>query len=242
MAKCNCSGQSCGCRIIAGDGISITGAGSNASPLVVSAEGGGGAESGWAAGDRKETYRTVTDAGWLECNGQAVSRTTYADLFAAIGTAYGAGDGSTTFNVPNETGRTTVGAGSGYPQGATGGAATTTLLVANLPVHTHTISHVHAIDHDHASFDTASTGAHRHEIEVSGSAGGSNNSVPQGQASGTDTNGPMRTDGGHTHPINVPAYSGDSGPASASASGSTGSGSPFSNLPPYRAMRVLIKT
>lgn len=39
--------------------------------------------------------------GWLLCNGQAVSRTTYADLFAVIGTAYGVGDGSTTFNIPD---------------------------------------------------------------------------------------------------------------------------------------------
>lgn len=43
-------------------------------------------------------------AGWLLCNGQAVSRTTYAALFAVIGTAYGPGDGSTTFNVPNYSG------------------------------------------------------------------------------------------------------------------------------------------
>src|SRR5262245_30304705 len=40
-------------------------------------------------------------SGWLLCNGQAVSRTTYANLFAAIGTAYGSGDGTSTFNVPN---------------------------------------------------------------------------------------------------------------------------------------------
>lgn len=40
-------------------------------------------------------------AGWLECNGAAVSRTTYASLFAAIGTTYGTGDGSTTFNLPD---------------------------------------------------------------------------------------------------------------------------------------------
>lgn len=40
-------------------------------------------------------------AGYLPCNGAAVSRTTYANLFAVIGTTYGAGDGSTTFNVPN---------------------------------------------------------------------------------------------------------------------------------------------
>ena len=39
--------------------------------------------------------------GWLICNGQSVSRTTYAALYAVIGTTYGAGDGSTTFNVPN---------------------------------------------------------------------------------------------------------------------------------------------
>lgn len=37
---------------------------------------------------------------WLQCNGQAVSRTTYANLFASIGTTYGAGDGSTTFALP----------------------------------------------------------------------------------------------------------------------------------------------
>ena len=40
-------------------------------------------------------------AGWLECNGSAVSRTTYAALFAAIGTEYGVGDGTTTFNLPD---------------------------------------------------------------------------------------------------------------------------------------------
>lgn len=44
---------------------------------------------------------TVIPIGWLLCNGQAVSRTDYADLFAVIGTAYGSGDGSTTFNIPD---------------------------------------------------------------------------------------------------------------------------------------------
>ncbi len=49
-----------------------------------------------------EAYAGSTaPAGWLKCNGAAVSRTTYANLFAAIGTTYGAGDGSTTFNVPD---------------------------------------------------------------------------------------------------------------------------------------------
>lgn len=44
--------------------------------------------------------------GWLLCDGSAVSRTLYAELFAAIGTTYGAGDGSTTFNIPNLVGLT----------------------------------------------------------------------------------------------------------------------------------------
>lgn len=49
-------------------------------------------------------FHTVPD-GWLLCNGAAVSRTTYANLFAVIGTKYGTGDGSTTFNLPNLAGR-----------------------------------------------------------------------------------------------------------------------------------------
>lgn len=56
--------------------------------------------------------------GWLMCNGQAVSRTTYATLFNKIGTAYGAGDGSTTFNLPNYTNRVAQGLGTGYVEPA----------------------------------------------------------------------------------------------------------------------------
>ena len=49
--------------------------------------------------------------GWFLCNGQAISRTTYADLFAVIGTTYGSGNGSTTFNLPNLGGRIPIGRG-----------------------------------------------------------------------------------------------------------------------------------
>lgn len=51
-------------------------------------------------------------AGWLLCDGSTASRTTYADLFAIIGTAYGAGDGATTFNLPDLRGRVAVGKGT----------------------------------------------------------------------------------------------------------------------------------
>ena len=51
---------------------------------------------------------TIPD-NWLLCDGSAVSRVDYSELFAVIGTSYGAGDGTTTFNLPNKNGRTSVG-------------------------------------------------------------------------------------------------------------------------------------
>lgn len=72
---------------------------------------------------------------WLICDGTAVSRSTYASLFAAIGTTYGVGNGSTTFNLPDLRGRVPVGrnAGTFGTLGATGGAETVTLTNAQLP-------------------------------------------------------------------------------------------------------------
>lgn len=67
--------------------------------------------------------------GWLLCAGAAVSRSTYAALFAVIGTTFGVGDGSTTFNVPNYTNRTPY----GTTVGATGGSADAVVVT-----HTHT--------------------------------------------------------------------------------------------------------
>ena len=55
---------------------------------------------------------TTAPSGWLICNGMAVSRTTYADLFDAIGTTFGSGDGSTTFNIPDLRNRAVMGAGT----------------------------------------------------------------------------------------------------------------------------------
>lgn len=55
------------------------------------------------AGFIKETADDIIPTGWLECDGSAVSRSEYSELFEKIGTTYGSGDGSTTFNVPNET-------------------------------------------------------------------------------------------------------------------------------------------
>ena len=76
---------------------------------------------------------------WLKCNGQAISRTTYADLFSVIGTTYGSGDGSTTFNLPNISERVIVGNnGDGeFSLGNTGGEKEHALTINEMPSHTH---------------------------------------------------------------------------------------------------------
>lgn len=78
---------------------------------------------------------------WLICDGSAISRTTYSVLWAIIGTTYGAGDGSTTFNIPNFSQRMPFGYSSpSFNMGTTGGATTKTLATSELPSHTHSAS------------------------------------------------------------------------------------------------------
>lgn len=97
-------------------------------------------------------------SGWLSCTGVAVSRTTYAALFAAISTTYGSGDGSTTFNLPNTQGVTIYGAGSQTIGGNTYSSTQGTTSADQMQGHTHTDSgHTHLLPITTAAASVGST-------------------------------------------------------------------------------------
>jgi microcystin-dependent protein len=93
--------------------------------------------AGVDVGDIKLTARPVAPVGWLLCNGAAISRVQFAALFAAIGGTYGAGDGATTFNLPNLGDRVALGASPSRGPGAIGGAEWHVLSIAEMPFHDH---------------------------------------------------------------------------------------------------------
>ena len=120
---------------------------------------------------------STAPTGWLLCSNQPVSRTTYSALFAVIGTTYGSGDGSTTFNVPDLRGRTVAGLDNmggtdaarlsiANTLGTTTGTETVTLTSAEMPSHTHTQdSHNHTQNsHNHTQ------DAHFHSVANTGTA------------------------------------------------------------------------
>ncbi len=167
--------------------------------------------------------------GWLECYGQAISRTTYSALFAAISTVYGVGDGSTTFNLPDMRGRVIAGeddmggssanrltgvTGSvdGDTLGNTGGAETHTLTTAQLASHTHTGT----TGNENAS--------HTHNFgSQTDSGSGSFNGLVDVGGSGTATSGTQSANHQHTF-----------------TSDASGSGSAHNNVQPTIILKWII--
>jgi len=109
-------------------------------------------------GDIKFNAGAAQPAGWLPCNGAAVSRTTYAALFAAIGAIYGAGDGSTTFNLPDSRGLVIRGLDNG--RGLDPGRALGSYQADNIAAHTHA-NYLSQTAHTH----TASDAGHTHGVQ-----------------------------------------------------------------------------
>jgi microcystin-dependent protein len=126
-------------------------------------------------------------SGFLECNGQTVSRTTYSALFAIVGTTYGAGDGSSTFAVPNLGDNVPVGKSNNKALGSTGGANTVT-PTGNIGGST-----------ANATLSTAQLASHSHS-----SGGSSYNNMPNfgganPKAAITANTGSAGSGSGHSH-------------------------------------------
>ena len=198
--------------------------------------------------------------GWLLCNGAAVSRTTYANLFSVIGTTYGAGNGSTTFNVPNLTQKFPLGkanSGTGSSLGGTGGAIDHNHTMA----HTHSIpSHVHGLNnHTHSvpshshplsgnawakfGYNLADAGklhwglisqswTSTHSLSYSGVSPNSSGSVP----TATELDGNTDSGGSGT----TGAASGNTASGGSGTSGSASSSTTSANNPPYLVVNFII--
>jgi len=160
--------------------------------------------------------------GYLLCAGAAVSRTTYATLFAVIGTTFGVGDGATTFNLPDFRDRMPIGAGTTYALNASGGSADAVVVS-----HTHTTT-------NNLTFSGNALPGHSHSMPLNngGSSSGSPTAVLPSNV--------------------VPAYilntaSVSAGTPSGTITGSvtnasTGVSATNANLPPYRGIYFIIKT
>lgn len=177
------------------------------------------------AGSIKMWGSSTPPNNWALCNGQAVSRTTYATLFSRIGTTYGAGNGSTTFNLPNFVDRFAVGAGNGYGPGATGG-----YVDASVITHTHPVSTSISINdpgHNHNVSYASSVAAPTLYVNRTERATASSASLGSGPGSDIGLS---------------PAITGISASATTSISAPDGSVSGTGrNLPPYISAYWIIK-
>ena len=204
-------------------------------------------------------------SGYLLCQGQAVSRTTYSSLFAIIGTTFGAGDGSTTFNLPDLQGAFPLGKSGSYALGATGGSADQTTLIQHQhadtfavsngaashthagPSHTHSgPSHTHALTSGNTNFWRVSgtvSGAATGSIMVFGTySGRSNIGTEYTDAGGTGNTGASGTAStgaaSNTNATHGHGLTGTVGNVSG-ASTSAGTGA---NMPPYVGVNFIIRT
>jgi len=168
------------------------------------------------------TIATVP-TGYLFCNGAAVSRTTYADLFTAIGTIYGVGDTSTTFNLPDLRDKFIVGAkqdDSGIPKSNIEGSLAASGGAATAP-HTHT-----GPSHVHQWYDYFGVNSSAQTFDSNGSG--------VWTTFATNAGGVTQIAAGYAAGLSVDGYT------TAAGTGATGSTSP-AIIPPYYAISYIIK-
>ena len=159
--------------------------------------------------------------GWLLCDGSAVGREAFSKLFSVIGTTYGAGDGSTTFNLPDLRDRFPVGAGLTYSRNSKGGADTVTLTTNQIPAHTHGKSG--------AITNGITGGSHTHSMKSIWSDGSGSSSAYTMSSNRKQT---TRSTDSQTHTHNLPAHEHTS----------VGGGQAHENRPPYIGVNFIICT
>lgn len=182
--------------------------------------------------------------GYLMCDGSAVSRGTYAALFAAIGTTYGVGDGSTTFNIPDLTGRVVIGVSGTHALGTTGGEASHALLETELPVHHHEVP-----QHGHGNDIVATVPQLSHTItQPAFKYTASSTASRYGDASGAaryntvaNASGSRATDAAIAdHDAASCTVTGGITASSDTNTATAGSGDAHNNLQPYTALNYII--
>ena len=168
-------------------------------------------QPGFSSGMIQMFAGSSAPAGWLLCNGAAISRTTYAALFTEIGTTYGVGDGSTTFNVPNTQGIFVRGAGSQSISGISHSGTLATTQNDSMQGHYHSDG-----QHSHQPGDSTQFVTTGDQLHSAASGGGATpyqlGSTPQSfttsnganvqSPSNDGTNGTPRT-GTETRPANI---------------------------------------
>lgn len=176
--------------------------------------------------------------GYLLCDGSLVSRSTFSALFQAIGTIWGAGDGSTTFNLPDLRDKFLMGAGGAHSVGDLGGASSFILDIGQLPAHTHTIT-----DPGHSHVFTGT--AHTHGITDPGHVHTSLTATATNTAGGAGGTAVAGNTGSATTGVTVNAATGggSNAPSTTGVSvNATGSGDPVSLIPPFAGVNYVIKT
>ncbi len=144
-------------------------------------------------GAAMDFYGSSAPTGWLFCDGSAVSRTTYAALFTAIGTTYGSGNGSTTFNVPDRRHRVSIGAGAGARDGESGSG----VISGGTALSTLSIGEWGGSSEVTLTADQSGLPEHAHEISLaSASGGGGSGTNPAGNDTATGTTGSTALQGG----------------------------------------------
>lgn len=161
-----------------GDAISLLGVDETGKPVKTDSTGGGGSGgSGIPIGGGFTWSGTEANipSGFMPKDGRELSRSVYSVLFGIIGTAYGAGDGSTTFNIPNSKGRTIVGVNPSDSdldaRGKTIGAKTVTLTEGQMPSHQHAGGTSAAGNHTHGTTAdlVATSGSGNNRVQNGGS-------------------------------------------------------------------------